>query len=196
MRVTSFTKVKSNYLRDAQRVKSGSLQHYLSVINSWHVNMGLEKHTVGHVIQLLRHGSVRSKLKMMTEEEVVARRPIHITWFKIVRLTSRAWHGGSPERFSQGPCTWFKVLRWTSRTQRGGSPVRLENPRGPRSGSPSSGSTSGGTDGPERAAEPTPLAGVADVPFDHSAGVDRLCLLRLTIHQWLWERRVSTSLAL
>ena len=34
-----------------------------------------------------------------------------------------------------------------------------QNPRGPRSGSPSSGSTSGGTDGPERAAEPTPLAG-------------------------------------
>ena len=63
------------YLRDEHRVKSGSLQQYLSAINSWHADMGLEKPAVGHVIQLLRRGFGEEQAED-DEEEVVARRPI------------------------------------------------------------------------------------------------------------------------
>ena len=63
------------YLRDEQRVKAGSLQQYLSAINSWHADLGFEKPAVGHVIQLLRRGFGEEQAED-DEEEVVARRPI------------------------------------------------------------------------------------------------------------------------
>lgn len=55
--------------------------------------------------------------------------------------------------------TWCTLLLEPTSTWNSRAMGATQNPRGPRSGSPSSGSTSGGTDGPERAAEPTPLAG-------------------------------------
>lgn len=44
------------YLHEEGLVHAGSLQPYLSAINSWHADMGFEKPAVGHVIQRLRNG--------------------------------------------------------------------------------------------------------------------------------------------
>lgn len=44
------------YLYEEGAVHAGSLQPYLSAINSWHADMGFEKPAVGHIIQRLRHG--------------------------------------------------------------------------------------------------------------------------------------------
>jgi len=44
------------YLQEEGVVKAGSLQPYLSAINSWHADMGLAKPAVGQAINMLRRG--------------------------------------------------------------------------------------------------------------------------------------------
>jgi hypothetical protein len=53
---------------------ANSLQPYLSCINQWHADMGLEKPAVGHLIQNLR--SSFGKLEGDDIEGVVSRHPI------------------------------------------------------------------------------------------------------------------------
>jgi site-specific recombinase XerD len=44
------------YLQEEGSVKVGSLQPYLSTINSWHTYMGLSKPVVGQAVNMLRRG--------------------------------------------------------------------------------------------------------------------------------------------
>ena len=63
------------YLQEEGVVKAGSLQPYLSAINSWHADMGLAKPAVGQAINMLRrgYGEVQGD---EDDEAVRARRPI------------------------------------------------------------------------------------------------------------------------
>jgi hypothetical protein len=62
------------YLREEGLVHANSLQPYLSCINQWHADMGLEKPAVGHLIQKLRRGF--GELEGDDPEGVASRRPI------------------------------------------------------------------------------------------------------------------------
>ena len=44
------------YLQEEDAVKAGSLQQYLSAINSWHADMGLSKPAVGQAVNMLCRG--------------------------------------------------------------------------------------------------------------------------------------------
>jgi len=63
------------YLQEEDAVKVGSLQPYLSAINSWHTDMGLAKPVVGQVVNMLSrgYGEVQGD---EDDEAVRARRPI------------------------------------------------------------------------------------------------------------------------
>jgi hypothetical protein len=63
------------YLQEEGAVKAGSLQPYLSAINSWHADMGLSKPAVGQAVNMLRrgYGEVQGD---EDDEAVRARRPI------------------------------------------------------------------------------------------------------------------------
>ena len=63
------------HLQEEGRIKASSLQPYLSVLNSWHVDMGLPKPAVGHAITMLRRGY--GEVQAEDDDEAVrARRPI------------------------------------------------------------------------------------------------------------------------
>jgi len=64
------------YLRDEGLVHANSLQPYLSCINQWHADMGLEKPAVGHLIQRLRRGFGEAEGNDAEGELVASRRPI------------------------------------------------------------------------------------------------------------------------
>ena len=49
-------KERLNNLQEEGVVKAGSLQPYLSAINSWHADMGLSKPAVGQAVNMLRRG--------------------------------------------------------------------------------------------------------------------------------------------
>jgi hypothetical protein len=63
------------YLQEEGVVKAGSLQPYISALNSWHADMGLAKPAVGQAINMLRrgYGEVQGD---EDDEAVRARRPI------------------------------------------------------------------------------------------------------------------------
>ena len=64
------------YLRDEGLVHANSLQPYLSCINQWHADMGLDKPAVGHLIQRLRRGFGEAEGNDAEGELVASRRPI------------------------------------------------------------------------------------------------------------------------
>lgn len=56
-------------------VKASSLQPYLSALNSWHADMGLQKPAVGHAVTMLRRGY--GEVQAEDDDEAVrSRRPI------------------------------------------------------------------------------------------------------------------------
>ena len=71
---------------------AGSLQPYLSAINSWHADMGFEKPAIGHVIQRLRHGfgDLEGDLNSAS---VASRRPIPAPiMYQLLQLARNARH--------------------------------------------------------------------------------------------------------
>ena len=44
------------HLSEEERVHHGSLQPYLSAINSFHQDMGFERPAIGHLVTAIRHG--------------------------------------------------------------------------------------------------------------------------------------------
>ena len=78
------------YLYEEGAVHAGSLQPYLSAINSWHADMGFEKPAVGHIIQRLRHGfgDLEGDLNSAS---VASRRPIPASvMYQLLQLARNA----------------------------------------------------------------------------------------------------------
>ena len=84
------------YLREEGLVHDNSLQPYLSCINQWHADMGLEKPAVGHLIQSLRRGFGEAEGQDAEGELVASRRPIpaHIM-LQVIHLARNARHDQS-----------------------------------------------------------------------------------------------------
>ena len=84
------------YLREEGLVHANSLQPYLSCINQWHADMGLEKPAVGHLIQRLRRGFCKAEGQDAEGELVASRRPIpaHIM-LQVLHLARNARHDQS-----------------------------------------------------------------------------------------------------
>ena len=57
------------------RIHAGSLQPYLSAINSFHADLGLERPALGHAVKLLRRGYGETQAED-DPESIIARRPI------------------------------------------------------------------------------------------------------------------------
>ena len=80
------------YLRQEGCVAAGSLQPYLSAINSWHADLGLPKPAVGHSITRLRRGYGELQPDFEEGETVVGRRPIPadtmLSIFQLARASS------------------------------------------------------------------------------------------------------------
>jgi len=64
------------FLRQEGLVAAGSLQPYLSAINSWHADLGLPKPAVGHTITRIRRGYGELQPDFEDGETVTGRRPI------------------------------------------------------------------------------------------------------------------------
>lgn len=81
------------YLREEGLVHANSLQPYLSCINQWHADMGLEKPAVGHFIQRLRRGFGEAEGQDAEGELVASRRPIPAPiMLQVLHLARNARH--------------------------------------------------------------------------------------------------------
>ena len=79
------------FLRQEGEVAAGSLQPYLSAINSWHADLGLAKPAIGHSITRIRRGYGELQPDFEDDETVAGRRPIPAdTMISLLQLALRS----------------------------------------------------------------------------------------------------------